>query len=110
MGFSVEPRDMRTFATELNEAHHAAEAAKKYVNQHGNFSLHESGLMGMIAPGHRNLVAELNTLLQHLSELASASEAAMKQSAQRYEHTDERAAATIDESYPVVPRPRPSRD
>ena len=68
MAFSVDPRAVRTYAAHLADAHQAAEAAKSYVNQHGSFSVHESGLFGMLAPGHRQLLASLNTMLENVVE------------------------------------------
>ncbi|MFU8850722.1 hypothetical protein ACNAW0_07020 [Micromonospora sp. SL1-18] len=110
MTFSVHPPALRTYAGQLAEADRAANTAKDYVHKHGSFSMHERGLLGMAAPGHRNLVAALDKLLGHLHELADASGTALKHVADRYEHTDVEVASDLDATYPSVPRPSPSRD
>lgn len=110
MTFSVDPSAVRTYARHLSDAHQVAETAKSYVNQHGSFSVHESGLFGMLAPGHRQLLASLNTMLGHLSTLTDTSSVAMKQVAGHYEQTDLRAESTIDATYPAAPRATPRRD
>ncbi|MBM0277429.1 hypothetical protein [Micromonospora tarensis] len=110
MTFTVHPPALRVYADQLVEAGKAAEAAKVYVQTHGSFSLHERGLLGMAAPGHRNLVGALDELLSHLGKLTEASATALRQVADRYEHTDATIAADLDATYPVVPRPSPSRD
>ena len=110
MSFRVEPPALRTYAARLADAHQAAEAAKRYVNRHGSFSLHEKGLMGFVAPGHRHLIAALDEMLGHLERLTDASGRTLSQTAGRYEASDLRAESTVDAAYPVVPRPSPRRD
>ena len=108
MSFQVEPQALRTYAMQLSDDHRAADLAKRYVHQYGDFSMHEQGLMGMIAPGHRNLVHALDALLSHLGELTDACGTAMNQVAANYERTDTRAAGALDATFPQVPRPVPS--
>lgn len=110
MSFRVEPQALRTYAGQLADAHQVADVATRYVQQYGDFSLHERGLIGAIAPGHRHLLAALNDLLGHLGTLTGASAEALRQVAARYEHSDLRAEGAIDASYPAVPRPAPSGD
>jgi phosphoglycolate phosphatase-like HAD superfamily hydrolase len=110
VSFRVEPPALRAYAGQLADAHQVADVAKRYVHQHGDFSLHERGLMGMVAPGHRHLLAALDDLLGHLGALTGASADALRQVAARYERSDLRAEGAIDASYPAVPRPAPSRD
>ncbi|MFC0006577.1 type VII secretion target [Micromonospora siamensis] len=110
MTFAVHPPALRTYAGQLREATTAADAAKRYVQKHGSFSVHESGLLGQVSPLHRNLLADLDKLLGHLRNLTETSATALNQVADRYEHTDTRAARDLDATYPAVPRPSPSRD
>jgi hypothetical protein len=104
MTFHVEPAALRTYAAQLADAKRDAETAKSYVHKWGDFSAHESGLFGMIFPAHRNFVAALDAMLQHLAALSDASDAALKQEATHYEHSDLNAEARVDDSYPAVPR------
>jgi len=104
MSFDVDPQAVRTYAGQLAEVRRAADAANTYVNKHGSFSTHQSGLMGNISGAHTDFVASLNTMLKHLMDLADTSEMALKQLAATYEQTDENSAATVDATYPAVPR------
>lgn len=110
MSFEVEPAALRAGASQVGDATRVAEAANGYVAQHGSFSFHEAGLIGVLAPGHRNLMSDLHRMLTHLGHLGEASETALKHVAARYERADQDTAAKIDDSYPVVPRPNPARD
>lgn len=104
MTFHVEPAALRTYADQLCQAKRAADTAKSYVHRWGDISAHERGLFGMIFPAHRNFVAALDTMLQHLGDLTDACDAALRQEADHYENTDFNAEARIDASYPAVPR------
>jgi uncharacterized protein YukE len=110
MTFKVEPQAVRKYAGQLGEAHRHAATAQTYVNKHGSFSAHEKGLLGMIFPFHADFVAQLNTMLQHLGNLTDASDRALRQVADHYEHTDGDAESKIDASYPAVPRTPVDRD
>jgi hypothetical protein len=110
MGFTVYPPALRVFARHLADAAQDAEAAKRYIDQHGTFSMHDSGLMGLVVPSHRNLLADLDTRLKHLADLADASSRAMHATAAHYEQVDLRAEAATDAAFPPVPRPPVSRD
>lgn len=104
MSFRVEPEALRTYASQLADAQRAARTAKSYVHQWGDFSAHDKGLFGMIFPAHRNFVASLDAMLQHLADLIDASDATLKQEASHYEHSDLNAETRVDASYPAVPR------
>jgi len=110
MTFNVDPAALRAAAAKIGDSRRVAEAAKSYVLQHGSFSLHDQGLIGNLAPGHRNLMNDLDQMLSRLSQLGDASEKALKQTAERYEKTDRDAEARVDASYPEVPRSHPDRD
>jgi uncharacterized protein YukE len=110
MTFKVEPQAVRTYAGRLGDARRHAETAKAYVNKHGSFSAHDKGLLGMIFPFHADFVAALNTMVQHLADLTDASDRALTQVADHYEHTDRDAESKIDASYPAVPRAPVNRD
>ena len=110
MSFRVEPEALRTYASQLADAGHAAETAKRYVHEWGSFSAHEKGLFGMIFPAHRNYMIALDEMLQHLADLTSDSETTLKQQAGHYEVADLNAEARMDASYPEVPQPPPIAD
>lgn len=110
MSFRVEPQALRTYAGQLADGQQVADAAGRYVHRYGDFSFHEKGLIGFVAPGHRHLMAALDHMLSHLNDLADGSSQALTGVAADYEHTDRRTAAAIDATYPAVPRPSPSTD
>jgi Excreted virulence factor EspC, type VII ESX diderm len=104
MSFEVDPQAVRRYADDLAAARSAADEARKYVNRHGEFSGHEKGLIGTVIGSHENFVTALNQMLGHLMDLADASDASLRQLAEKYERTDEDAAARTDAAYPAVPR------
>ncbi len=110
MSFAVYPPALRVYASQLAEAHQAAEAARRYVNRYGTFSTHEAGLIGIALSQHWHLVAALDRLLTHLGDVIDASSRAMTEVAAHYERADLRAEATADAAYPSVSRPPVSRD
>jgi len=110
MSFEVDPPALRAYAQELDRVREAAEAARTYINVHGGFSLQDQGLLGMVAPGHRRLVAALDAQLSHLAELADASADTMTRVAAQYQQADTQVARDLDATYPSVGRPSPSRD
>ncbi|WP_306215023.1 WXG100 family type VII secretion target [Actinoplanes sp. RD1] len=110
MSFHVDPAALRTAASKIGDADRVAELAREYVTRHGTFSFHEQGLIGELAPGHRNLMSDLERMLTHLGKLSDESKTALRQAADGYEHTDSDNAARLDASYPPVPRPHPERD
>jgi uncharacterized protein YukE len=105
MTFRVEPQALRRAAAEIGDTARVAAAAGRYTNEWGDFSLHDSGLIGKAAPGHRRLMADLTQMLAHLGELGHESARALAQTADHYEHTDQAAEARVDASYPVVAPP-----
>jgi hypothetical protein len=110
MSFKVDPSAIRTYASRLDEIERVAGDAQRYVATNGNFSFHEAGIIGFAAPGHRNLMAALQKLLTHLSELGVDSQKALRATADVYWRTDGDAAARIDATYPPVQRPHPGMD
>jgi hypothetical protein len=110
MSFKVDPAAIRACASRLDEVERVAGDAQRYVAANGNFSFHESGIMGYASPGHRNLMANLQKLLTHLAELGVDSQKALRTTADVYQRTDGDAAARIDATYPPVQRPRPDMD
>lgn len=104
MSFNVDPAALRRYAQQLGEVERVAEACQSYVSAHGNFSFHESGLIGFAAPGHRNLMADLDQLFTQLGKLGVESRAALRAAADEYTRSDEKSAAKVDASYPEVRR------
>ncbi|WP_229070819.1 hypothetical protein [Actinoplanes sp. DH11] len=104
MTFHVEPLVLRAYARQLGDIDQVAEEADRYISVYGDLALHEQGLMGFVAPGHRVLVAEFHRLMAHLKNLGIESERAVGAAAAEYERTDTRSAAEIDAGYPGVPR------
>jgi VCBS repeat-containing protein len=105
MTLKVEPEALRAYAVRLAAARSYAETARNYVNGYGNFSAHETGLIGYLVPHHRTYMDALTKMLDHLASIADASDGSMRAIAKTYEGTDQRSAESIDASYPVVARP-----
>jgi len=110
MSFKVEPSALRAYASQLDEVERVGDDAQRYVGTYGNFSFHQSGIIGFAAPGHRNLMGKLHELLAHLIELGTNSQTALRSTSDVYFRTDEKSAAKIDAIYPPTPRPRPDMD
>lgn len=110
MSFRVDPQALRNYASQLEDAWRAADAARAYVNRWGTFSAHDKGILGMIFPQHAHYVSQINTMLKHLAELADASSTVLSKEADGYERTDLNTAARVDASYPATPRTPVNRD
>ncbi|MEU4427902.1 hypothetical protein AB0F81_45385 [Actinoplanes sp. NPDC024001] len=101
---------LRDYAGRLGDVERVGEEADRYVSVYGDFTFHEQGLMGFVAPGHRVLLAELHHLMTRLKSLGIDSAEALRVAAAEYERTDTRSAAEIDATYPQVPRGLEFRD
>ncbi|MCO8272867.1 type VII secretion target [Actinoplanes sp. TRM 88003] len=110
MSFHVEPADLRAYAAKLGNTHGDVADAKAYVQANGNFSFHEAGVIGLLFGGHRDFMAELQGMLDHLMQITETSQRALVKIADEYEDTDGASAARVDASYPAVPRPQITRD
>jgi hypothetical protein len=110
MSFHVQPDALRTYAGQIGDAKRVADAANTYVKQNGSFSFHQQGLIGWLAPGHDNLMGDLDRMLTHLGELGDTSRAALTQTADHYQHSDRNAEAALDATYPEVARSHPDLD
>jgi hypothetical protein len=84
--------------------------AKTYIEASGNFSFHESGVIGLLAGGHHKLMGDLNTMFGRLLTVLERSNEALISTASAYDGTDQRGAARVDATYPEVPRPAVKTD
>jgi hypothetical protein len=110
MTFEANSSDIRAYAAELRESYSEVEMAKNYLHRHGDFSFHEAGVIGLLAGQHRGFMAQLEELHNQLLTILWRSGEALTDVAGGYDDTDKASAARIDATYPVVPRPVPSRD
>ena len=111
MDFSVDPAALRAYASQLGGDDHAAvRRAKEYVHRHGDFRLHDQGLIGFVFPFHRDLMAALDQRLGHLAEVLSTSQTELNKTADYYERTELSVASAVDATYPHVTRPAGSED
>jgi hypothetical protein len=110
MTLKVEPTALRAYSSKLSALTDAAETARRYVNDYGNLSLNEGGLLGYIVGSHRSYVEALNQMLEHLAKVADASAGSMKELGDNYDRTDMRSAEAIDATYPETVRPHQNRD
>jgi hypothetical protein len=98
------------YAAKLLELYGDVAAAKAYVEAHGSFSFHQTGLIGVLSGQHTDLMRQLNESFGKLLAVTQASSGALADAADSYEHTDDDAAARIDAAYPAAPRPQTFRD
>ena len=110
MSFQVEPADLRAFAMQLQNSYGDAADAKTYVQAHGTFGFHESGLIGVLSGRHAAWLEQLQGMLNHLLELTEAAPHVLRTVATTYEESDVHATAQIDASYPAAPRAPLNRD
>ncbi|GIE33515.1 hypothetical protein Ait01nite_065600 [Actinoplanes italicus] len=104
MTFRVDPFQVREYARKLGDVERVAEEAGRYVSAHGSFTILDQGLMGFVAPGHRQLMGQLHDLFARLGDLGAGSRTALRAAADTYVYTDERSASALDASYPPVHR------
>ncbi|MEU8610603.1 hypothetical protein AB0C29_21705 [Actinoplanes sp. NPDC048791] len=110
MTFRVEPTDLVAYAARLREVYSDVEMAKNFVHAHGDFSFHESGIIGALAGQHASLMHQLEELHDQLLTILWRSSESLLSAANDYQTTDKHAAARVDASYPESPRAVPSRD
>lgn len=110
VSFGVEPADLRTYAARLRNSHGDVADAKAYLAAHGNFNFHEAGIIGLLAGGHRDWMADLQGMLDHLMQITETSARSLDEAAGTYEATDQRTAARIDGTRPPAARPQIFQD
>jgi uncharacterized protein YukE len=110
MTFKVDAAEILAYAARLREAHGDAENARSYIHGHGDFSFHQSGIIGALLGRHADLMGRLEQLHGQLLSILERSGAALTTVASDYQRTDEQTAARVDATYPASPRPAPSRD
>jgi hypothetical protein len=110
MTFKVDAAEILAYVARLREAHGDAEDAKSYLHVHGDFSFHQSGIIGALLGRHTALMGRLEQLHGQLLTILEQSGEALTTVASDYQRTDEQAAARVDASYPASPRPTPNRD
>ncbi|MGX6606542.1 hypothetical protein ACWKSP_31130 [Micromonosporaceae bacterium Da 78-11] len=110
MSFQVEPVDLRAYAGKLQNLYGDVADAKTYVQAHGNFAFHQSGIIGVLSGQHAAWMGHLEEMLDHLLVLTEAAPRALRTVADTYEGTDDQAAARVDAGYPAAPRPTLYRD
>jgi len=108
--FRVEPTALGSYAARLREVYADVEMAKNFGHRHGDFSFHESGIIGLLAGQHSSLMRQLEELHGQLLTILWRSNEALLAVADAYRTTDEGSAARVDASYPASPRPVPNRD
>lgn len=104
MSFKVDPSEIRSYAAQLQETYLDVADAKTYVHANGDFSIHQTGLIGLLSGRHAAWVERLDQMLGQLLVLTEASPRALREIANTYDNTDEQAAARVDASYPAAPR------
>lgn len=104
MSFSVEPVNISAYATKMMDLYDDVAFAKLYLQARGDFTFHQSGLIGVLSGQHAAWVENLEEMLNHLLSLTYAASRALDDVAIGYMETDDQTAARIDASYPVAPR------
>ncbi|MFC7278569.1 hypothetical protein ACFQS1_31710 [Paractinoplanes rhizophilus] len=110
MSFQVNPSDIRAYAAKLLTSYDDVSDAKTYAHANGDFSFHQTGIIGLLAGGHHRLMDDLDAMLGHLQVVLSKSNEALISTAATYESTDQQAAARVDATYPETVRPAATVD
>jgi hypothetical protein len=105
MSFKVNSSEIRAYAGELLNSYGDASDAKTYVHANGDFSFHQSGVIGLLAGRHHQLMGDLDGMLGHLQVVLYRSQQALISTATAYDDTDQQAAARVDATCPETPRP-----
>ncbi|MBM2623399.1 hypothetical protein JIG36_48685 [Actinoplanes sp. LDG1-06] len=109
MGFKVAGADIVGYSAQLSYLYDDVFRAESYIQQHGNFSFHQSGIIGSLAGQHADLMDQLQKLHDNLEEILLRSKEALSEIGARYQETDEATSARIDATYPESPRPHMER-
>ena len=104
MTFRVEPQAIRILAGHVQEVHHVADAAARYMRGYSDIGTHGTGVLAQALGAHADLVGQIDRMLARLGELTDASAKALRQAAAGYEQTDLDSAAQFDATYPQVLR------
>jgi hypothetical protein len=96
----VDPTALRVYSLKLSALMVAADTARRYVNNNGNLSLNEGGLLGYIVGSHRSYVEALNQMLEHLVRVTDASADSLTEIGDTYDRTDKHSAEALDATYP----------
>lgn len=105
MSFKVNSSEIRAYAGQLLNSYDDASDAKTYAEANGDFSFHESGIIGLLAGSHHRLMGDLDEMLGHLQVVLYRSQQALISTATTYDGTDQHSAARVDATYPETPRP-----
>jgi len=107
MTFSVDPLALNGYAALLGRARDDAERCKTYfaTNVPDVFP-GVDGMFNLLSAEHPAVQQKLGAMLDQLITLLGACRDEMALSATRYRDSDEKAAAKVDDAYPVVTRPR----
>jgi hypothetical protein len=110
MTFQVDPSALYGYSSDLRSSYSDLEDAKTYVHVHGDFSFHETGLIGVLSGQHGEWMSALDEMLGHLLVLTFRSAEALVAAGETYDSTDATSAAKIDAALPPTPRPSPTRE
>jgi len=105
MSFQVAGADIIGYSATLSSLYDDVWRAENYIQRHGSFSFHESGIIGTLAGQHADLMDQLQKLHDNLEVILFRSTGALQDIGARYQQTDEATSARIDATYPESPRP-----
>jgi hypothetical protein len=81
MTLRVDPADLVAYAAQLRESWSDVSRAKNYLHLHGDFSFHQTGIIGALAGQHVGLMNQLEKLHDELLTILWRSAEAMTESA-----------------------------
>jgi len=106
MTFSVDPTAVHGYAGLLARAGSDAEQCKEYfAEQVPDLTPVSEGLINPLCYIHEGVENKVGEMLDRLVTLLETSREELAGAATRYSDSDQGAAAKLDDSYPVVPRP-----
>jgi uncharacterized protein YukE len=109
--FKVNSSAIRAFADgPVENAYGDIADGKTYVHANGDFSFYQMGAIGYLAGAHQQLIEHLDSMFGQVQTVLERSKEALLNTASSYDHTDQRAAAKVDSTYPAAPRPPVTRN
>lgn len=99
MSFRVEPDDIDGYAALLGRARDDAEAAKRYLSEHGEMSVGEQGWLAQLGDSHKSISGAVERELEQLRKITGAASHVLGNAAGYYRKSDQKAVTEADDAY-----------
>jgi hypothetical protein len=95
----VVPDDIDGYAKQLGRATEDADAAQRYLKEHGEMSKSEQGWLALLGDMHKSIVEAVDRELAALGSLTGGASRELGNAAGYYRKTDENSASRSDDAY-----------